>query len=130
MAQETVALKHLNIGTRPKAQPWSEHAKLSADDAPPGVYTQNATLEHRRQWWGEMKGQRSDGLEDLRIEMTRSCGKNWTILKVVVFLDGRVRFSANGTAELDGLEYLELQSVINEARLYMQEWGVKDGTRE
>src|SRR5271170_6535688 len=110
-----------------------EYEAISADSAPPGVYTPNMSRVDTYKWRAKKVGGRNP-----RVEIRKSVlgpdplsyddGETpvgvlprrphcMAQLVVVVMADGRVRMSQNGPAVYTAHEWTELMIVVQEARL-------------
>jgi hypothetical protein len=98
-----------------------EWENLSADGAPPGVYTPNMRREDMFKW----KAKHVRG-KDPRVEIRKTVGRYVQVL--IVVRDSGVTMSMNGTASFDNEEFNQLDQVIGEAR-YVLERHEKDSQR-
>lgn len=106
----------------PRELPHAEWASYQADSAPPGTYVPNMPDDWKRSWKAKLCGQRSARYDRLRVEIrkTVTAGHNYAQVLIVVMHDGRVRLSANGTADFTQREFAELQLAVAEAREAMR----------
>jgi len=98
-----------------RAMTTEEWSSLSADGAPPGVFVRNETKDASQKWWGKVLGTRNPPLR----AVLRYTTSNYVYLKVVVYTNGLVRISANGTAELTRDQAGEMGQAIAEAFEYL-----------
>jgi len=95
-----------------KARPTKEHNEtFVADGAPPGTYVPNMSNEDKAKWRAKLIGGKDPRVE-IRKTVTgiaRGSEKQgpYAQVKLVVRPDKSVRFSANGKAELDGVELIQ-----------------------
>ena len=106
--------------------------KISADCAPPGVYTPNMSKDDMLLWKAKIVGTRSG---DPRVEIRKTVigaepyggsrpERRWTAYAQMLMIvwppdnDGRsrVRISLNGTADLSPREYAEMERAVDEAQ--------------
>jgi len=115
-----------------KAQPVEEWQKISADDAPPGVYSPNMSAEDRELWKAKLVGSRS---KCHRIEIRKTLSGS----QVVVVVNGNmahyeaaegwgshwknrealahgVKISANGAMIFTPTDWTDLNRAVMEAR--------------
>lgn len=112
----------LSWGTPAKAMTTQAWQRISADGAPPGVYTPDMAEADMRAWKAKMAGQRTPG--ELRVEIRKTAvgkgtGKRPTAyaqVLLLVYADGEVRVSGNGTMAFSGDEWREFQRAVAEAR--------------
>jgi hypothetical protein len=97
-----------------KAMSREEWEAISADDAPPGVYTPNMSEEDKLKWKAKKIGQ--------RVEIRKTAGDAQILIKVT--LDG-VSISMNGTAKLTPRESLDMSLAIAEATQILREAELK-----
>lgn len=83
---------------------------ISADGAPPGVYTPNMSDDDMLRWKAKLVGKTTD---EPRVEI-RKTAQNGVQMKIVVDHEG-VLLSMNGTAWLRPREVKALQKAIGEA---------------
>lgn len=102
----------LNWGTPKRAMTPEARNKISADGAPPGVYTVNASKEDEQKWWALLKGMRKP---PLYVEAKKSFGPTLTRLVLKVYENGDVRFSANGTVQMEAQDWVEFGHAVEEA---------------
>lgn len=120
----------------PKAIPHEEWLAISADCAPPGVYTPNMSEADRYRWKAALAGQRTPG--ELRAEIRKSLGSEGTggsgtsangwkgdpgkrrrthaEALILVYEDGEVRMSANGQMAFSPQDWADLSLAVEEAR--------------
>jgi hypothetical protein len=97
-----------------RAMPVAQWQAISADGAPPGVYTPNMSDEDARRWKA-----RAFGGDDPRVEIRkRLVGVQ---LVVVVRPGGSVRLAMNGTARFTQGEFRELADAYAEALAYLSQ---------
>jgi hypothetical protein len=96
-----------------KAMPHEEWEAISADSAPPGVYTPNMSKEDMLKWKAKKVGQ--------RVEIRKTAGAQ--ILIRVTLED--VTISMNGTAKLSLREALDMSLAIAEATQVLKEAKLK-----
>jgi hypothetical protein len=95
---------------KPKKKMSKEEWELiSADGAPPGVYTPNMSDDDRKRWKAKKIGGKNP-----RVEIRKTCvGTNYkgshafSQLLLIVLKDGRVQMSANGTSVMEAAELVE-----------------------
>lgn len=113
-----------------RAIPHEEWLRISADGAPPGVYTPNMSEADALAWKAKMAGQRTPG--ELRVEIRKAVsspgtgrthrenkGHRWPSyaqVVILVYADGEVRMSANGQMAFSPREWGELSQAVSEAR--------------
>lgn len=123
-------------------QAWQE---ISADGAPPGVYTPNMSDADMRAWKAKMAGQRTPG--ELRAEIRKTvssegtdgaCAENrWARDKgrragahaqvlLLVYADGEVRMSGNGTMAFSQAAWAELERAVAEARTVLAQYEAEE----
>lgn len=114
----------------PKAIPHEEWLAISADCAPPGVYTPNMSEADQYRWKARLAGQRTPG--ELRAEVRKTVhsagtgrthrenpGHRWATfaqILVIVYEDGEVRMSANGQMAFSPQDWADLSLAVEEAR--------------
>jgi hypothetical protein len=86
---------------------------LSADSAPPGVYTPNMRREDMCKW----KAKHVRG-KDPRVEIRKTAGRCVQVL--IVVRDESVKMSMNGTAEFTSAEFDQLDQAVGEARFVLE----------
>lgn len=106
----------------PRELPHEQWAAYQADSAPPGTYIPNMPEDWKKAWKAKLCGQRSHRYDRLKVEVrkTVTAGHSFAQVLVVVMHDGRVRVSANGTADFTPREFAELQLAVAEAREAMR----------
>lgn len=112
----------LDWGKPPQAQPHEEWAAYEADGAPPGTYQPNMDDAWKERWKAKLLGQRSD---ELRVEIRKSTSVSRAgsvQVKIIVFEDGSVLMSMNGTASLSADDFTSMYLAVGEARLAMSAW--------
>lgn len=111
-------------GKPERAMSTEEWRGLTADGAPPGVYVRNQPTDAAQKWWGQVQGTRKPPLR----AVLRYTTQNFVYLKIVVWQNGIVHISANGTAELTREEAGQMGQAIAEAFEHL-EGVVKDAKR-
>jgi hypothetical protein len=91
-------------------QQWES---ISADSAPPGVYTPNMSDEDAATWRAKKFG----GLNS-RVEIRVLKGSQ---VLIIVRPDGSVRISMNGPAELSETDWADFKSAVQEAQAVLRE---------
>jgi len=87
----------------------AEHESITADGAPPGVYTPNMSRQDARRWRAKHVGG-----ENERIEIRHQVrGVN---LVLIVFKAGAIHLSANGRVEFDAAQAQAFLTAIQEAQ--------------
>jgi hypothetical protein len=104
---------------------------ISADSAPPGVYTPNMSDEDMKKWKAKYVGGKNPRVEIRKtvIGKERQAPKRMTWMKtltncaqVLIIVDeDSVRMSANGTMDFPDGEFGELLQAVTEARLALAE---------
>lgn len=112
----------LEWGKPPKAMSSAQWAAISADGAPPGVYTPNMSQEWAQKWKARMTGQRGGG-NGLKVEVRKTAGAQ---VLLVIHEDGWVQLSANGQSSFSPQDWQDLSAVAAEARQAMREHRVKE----
>ncbi len=115
-------------GKPAKAMPREEYEKISADSAPPGVYTPNMSDADSQRWRATLLGQRTGPLrveirrtlhgpeEPLGITSRNSRRATYAQVLIILYEDGEVRMSANGQLAFPAIStWLELNAVVMEA---------------
>jgi hypothetical protein len=92
-----------------KAMTTEEWQAISADSAPPGVYTPNMSREDMAKWKARHVGGRNP-----RVEIRKTTRNGTQILMTVTL--GTVAMSMNGRAELSAGEFGEMHKAAGEAR--------------
>lgn len=92
-----------------KHVPLDEWEALSADGAPPGVYTRR--WKDTQVWYGKVGGTRKPPM----FVTLRYTTSNYVYVKVVVSETGTVNVSMNGTAEMTRNEFIDMGVAISEA---------------
>lgn len=118
-----------------KIMSTGEWQAISADSAPPGVYTPNMSQEDMRRWKAKYVGGKNPRVEIRKtvlgpfrpapanqawLEQTRNSAQLLVIVDATT-----VRVSANGTADFEGWEFDQLHEVVAEARLILSTRGGK-----
>lgn len=100
-------------GTPAKAAPPEEWEEISADGAPPGVWTPNMSRPDMLRWKAKLiRGKRkADGM---RIEVRKTV--EGAQLLMVVFEDGTMQVSANGKLFLRAEDWMDMKLAVAEAR--------------
>lgn len=110
-----------------RAIPVEEWKAISADSAPPGVYSPNMSDEDRLKWKAKKIGGKDPRVE-IRKTVVGTPRKSkhgpWdntsyaqVVLTVRPFPDDTVIMSMNGTAEFTGGEFTEMMVAVQEAAL-------------
>lgn len=97
-------------GTPQRAMPASEWMAISADGAPPGVYTPNMSEADMARWKAKLVNPAGG---DTRVEIRKSAGGTQILIIVTV---SRVTMSMNGRATLTAAEFGEMGFAVAEAR--------------
>lgn len=106
----------------PKAVPHEEWAKYEADSAPPGTYVPNMDAEWMAKWKAKLYGTRSGELRT-EIRKTFSITRGSSVQgKFVVYEDGTMQVSMNGTAGFTEQDAADFFAAIAEARDMMGRW--------
>jgi hypothetical protein len=119
-----------------KAMSREEWEAISADSAPPGVYTPNMSKEDARRWRAKKIGGANPRVEirktvsgddplDVRENPRWRHGCHAQLL-IVVMADGRVRMSQNGPAIYSAQDWADLELAIAEARKAMEPEGEQE----
>jgi hypothetical protein len=95
----------------PKAMTTQEWQAISADSAPPGVWTPNMSREDALKWKARRIGGDTPRVE---IRKTVTGGSHYAQLLVVVTLED-VTMSMNGRAKFSMREFTELDQAVSEA---------------
>jgi len=110
----------------PRQMSTEDWKTISADSAPPGVYSPNMNEPDRLKWKAKLLGKRS-GVKQVEI---RKSTTNGTQILMIVSLDGfrskkrvdgkefpgkNVRISQNGPSVFNWLEWAEMNQAIEEA---------------
>lgn len=127
---------YLWFGPIEKALSTEDHQNLSADGAPPGVYTSNMTEEWKETWKGKIKGTQS-GIYQVEI---RKVINNVNFCATVTsakakignteryrLLPGSVQMSMNGTLIMSASDWIEFNHVVCEAQKVIE---ILDGNFE
>lgn len=108
-----------------------EYNAISADSAPPGVYSGNMSQEDSYKWRAKLAGQRSG---NLRVEIRKTVSGDdplessvhrhgiFAQLLIHVFADGRVRTTQNGAAVFTDKDWDFYQLAVCEARQALLEY--------
>lgn len=110
----------------PPAMSTAEWASISADSAPPGVYTTNLSPENAQKWRAKLIRSGPNPRVEIRKTVTgmkrpaparwiREHMQNYAQIKIIVDRDS-VRFSANATADFTAEAWDELIAAVAEAR--------------
>lgn len=94
-----------------KVMTTEEWQAISADSAPPGVYTPNMSREDALRWKARHVGGKHPRVE---IRKTVDGGSHYAQLLVVVTLED-VTVSMNGRAQFSMREFTELDEAVSEA---------------
>lgn len=105
-----------------KIMTTAEWMAISADCAPPGVYTPNMSREDMLEWKAKYTGGRHPRVEIRKTVIGKDrrneddYRQNYAQLKVIVDADS-VRLSGNGTADFSVQEFAQLFLAVSEARV-------------
>jgi hypothetical protein len=115
-----------------KSRPTEEHNEtFVADGAPPGTYVPNMSEEDKEKWKAKQIGGKDPRIEIRKTARGKARGSEkhgpYAQVNLVVRPDRSVRFSANGKAELDVIELIQ---VLDEAYAKLTEGGESDGFDE
>ena len=109
-----------------KVMTTEEWQAISADSAPPGVYTPNMSEEDMRKWKARYVSGRNPRVEIRKTvigpERLPDSGRYTTqgyAQLLVIVEQTTVRVSANGTADFEGWEFDQLHEAVAEARLVL-----------
>lgn len=97
-----------------KVMSTEEWQAISADGAPPGVYTPNMSPADRLTWKAKLIGGANPRVE-IRKTAVNTDRRNHAQLLIIVDADS-VRMSANATVDLHTTEFDELTQAVQEAR--------------
>jgi hypothetical protein len=95
----------------PNATSTEQWQSISADGAPPGVYTPNMSAEDARKWKAKLVGKTTD---NPRVEIRKTTGNGIQVL--IVVSRNEIHLSMNGKAEFNTGEFWELENAIIEAQ--------------
>ncbi len=101
-----------------KVIPTEEWQSISADGAPPGVYTPNMSEEDQQRWKAKLCGQKSKDLSELRVEIRVSRSAN-ILIKVY---RGGIIASANGPFVFNDDDLRDFNLAIREAKQKLEEY--------
>lgn len=93
-----------------KAMPTETWAEISADGAPPGVYTSNMSREDAEAWRASLSGTRKG---DPCITIKTSCTRVSSVIRV--YRD-RIDYSQNGTANMSLEVWEQFKLAVQEAQ--------------
>ena len=87
-----------------------EWEAISADGAPPGVYHPNMSDQDRERWKAKKVGGKNPRVEVRKTTRGKNLkgGNSYSQLLVIVFKDGRLQMSANGTSVMEAAELVEV----------------------
>lgn len=107
-----------------KVMSTAEWQRISADGAPPGVYTPNMSAINMAKWKAKYVGGENPRVEIRKtvIGPSRSVPyRDWltnSYAQVLIIVDATsVRMSANGTAHFENSEFDQLAQAVDEARV-------------
>ena len=111
-----------------KVMSTEEWQRISADSAPPGVYTPNMSATDMAKWKAKYIGGRNPRVEIRKTvigpERPAPAKSPWettaNIAQLLVIVDATtVRMSANGTADFESGEFDQLAQAVAEARFVL-----------
>ena len=105
--RKEVARVILDWSKQPKKMSTREWMSISADCAPPGVYTPNMSDEDARKWRAKKIGG-----ADPRVEIRTLRGSQM----LIIVRPSQVRISMNGPVELDGDAWTDFKYAVEEAQ--------------
>lgn len=95
-----------------------EWQSITADSAPPGVYTPNMSEEDSFHWKAKFVGSKKP--DDEKCVEIRKTTDNGCQMLIKVWVDG-FTFSMNGSVWLENDQYVEMQAAIAEAKLFLED---------
>ena len=101
----------------PRAMSTAEWKAISADGAPPGVYTPNMSDTDKLTWKAKLAGGKDPRAE---IRKTVTAGYHYAQVLIVIRPDQTVTVSGNGTMCFSQKEWAELAAAVEEARHALQ----------
>jgi hypothetical protein len=104
-----------------------EWRAISADSAPPGVYTPNMSAADARKWKATLTGRGDHRRVEIRKTVTspEGTGRRHCAQLVCTVDEHGVRISANGTLDFEGPEFDNLVRAVQEAHDALSSGGAR-----